>query len=261
MAESMDVKIWSSVDDMPNPVLPDLSKLKENDLNEAYVQFWKEKKEEPEFCDEHPCVHVSEITYGTPRRDIIAPQMIPGLEAETGLCARAREVGLKPDRIWFVCKQPTRFAVKLDIEEFGEVYLIGSVDAWVWLPPQYGGPALIPLEKKTGQYRVESSYGAKKKGIAIEQGLIYSWLSRVGAFVIQHDARSKGDKYWIKHEIYRALWPEKEKVFVELIKKRVAIALEEREKGSSEWRKRLITEASLAGFHSRVGVSNLMMFF
>jgi hypothetical protein len=187
---------------------------------------------------------VSEITYGTPRTGGLAPAMVPGLEAEEGLCAMARALGLKrlldPDgqRPTFLCFHNSyhrRWA------ELGEVngklaVLVGTIDAFLWLPKRFGGPALIPIEKKTGSFRGyrNPDHGNHKLTVATEQGLIYSWFTRVNAFALQTDVPRRG--YFVTHELYEAKWVEDEQVFLNVLKRRVETALRMRASGRTNWR-------------------------
>ena len=233
-------------------------------LDEAYVRFWKEEREEPEECKDAVCLHVSEITYAQRRGDFITGTMIAGLEAEKGLCCHAKEKGFDPsrDEIQFVCGEVPHVRIReLPFEWDGKkVLLIGTVDAFVFIPPSLGGPVLLPVEKKTGHYRNKGSnsqYGYKKLQIAREQGLIYAWLTESPAFVIQADFPRNG--HIVTHEFYLAKWERDEEAFMREVVERAKTALRMREHKES-WREMYDPSFSWR-WSERIGKKNLLSFF
>lgn len=227
-------------------------------LDDAYVKFLEMKKENPledDICKYVKCVHVSEITYGQPRREGgLEPTMVIGVEAERGLCWTA-ERKFDPNEISWICPPaPSMKKVEVDGEE---VAVIGNIDFLVYFPPKYFGvPFLAVGEKKTGHYR-GNGYGEKKRKIALSQLIIYAWLFGTNLGVIQADypRERKGKKYLVTHEVYLINWSDES--FLKRLKERVKCALRGKEKKWDSWW-RCLEAHSIEKYASRVGNLSLL---
>lgn len=232
----------------------------EAELDEAYVRFLDVKESHPleeDICRYIKCIHVSELTYGQPRRTGgLEPTMVIGIEAERGLRWTA-EKKFDPNEISWICPPaPTMKKIRVDGDE---VAIIGNIDFFVYFPPKYfGAPFLAVGEKKTGQYR-GNSYGEKKRKIAIGQLIIYGWLFGTNLGIIQADypKMRKNKKYLVTHEVYLLRWDDPE--FEKILKERVRCALKGKEKGWDNWWKCLEAKP-IEKFAVRVGNQSLFRF-
>jgi len=208
----------------------------EDELDRLLLQLWQE--EDKDAIDElipRRVVHVSEITYLSPRSKGIAPAMLHGLEAEYGLKCRIREkFGNRISDIHKPTLLYPEYPVARYIQEVDAV-LIGHPDfIFYWPKP----PTFIPIEKKAGNNTLDKE---DKLRVAHEQCAIYAVMlgSRYCGVQLERVTR-KGDAYWtVTNTLYRLL--DVKKVYDEIVK-RVECVLRAREEGKSSYKNCMTTD-------------------